>query len=141
MRADPSSIPILAAGQGWLVVEKPSGLSVQEEPGADLCSALRSRIGNEPDLLSKIDWNPLFGVQAVHRLDRETSGVILLACRPETFAYFAVNSSATRFASAMLPSFTERYPNLPHEMAGGSGPGPFQRVPGAAFVPKARVLW
>jgi 23S rRNA-/tRNA-specific pseudouridylate synthase len=115
MRIDPFSIPILRVGQGWLVVEKPSGLSVQEEPGADLCSVLRSRIGNDPDLQSKIDWDPLFGVQAVHRLDRETSGVILLACRPETFAYFAAqferHTVCKRYVALLhgaLPEPTER---------------------------------
>jgi 23S rRNA-/tRNA-specific pseudouridylate synthase len=89
MTMDAFSIPILTAGQGWLVVEKPSGLSVQEERGRDLCSVLKSRIKIDPDLRNRIDCDPRFGVHPVHRLDRETSGVILLACRPETFSYFA----------------------------------------------------
>ena len=82
-------IPILTVGQGWLVVEKPSGLSVQEERERDLCSVLKCRIKIDPDLRNGIDLDPRFGVHPVHRLDRETSGVILLACRPETFSYFA----------------------------------------------------
>ena len=89
MTMDDFSIPILTAGQGWLVVEKPSGLSVQEERERDLCSVLKSRIKIDPDLRNRIDCDPRFGVHPVHRLDRETSGVILLACRPETFSYFA----------------------------------------------------
>jgi 23S rRNA-/tRNA-specific pseudouridylate synthase len=89
MTTDPFSIPILTAGQGWLVVEKPSGLSVQEEREQDLCSVLRSRIKADPNLRNEIDYDPRFGVHPVHRLDRETSGVILLACRPKTFSYFA----------------------------------------------------
>ena len=86
---DPFFIPIFAVGQGWLVVEKPSGLSVQESPGRDLCSVLQSRIESDPDLRKKIDYDSRFGLHPVHRLDRETSGVILLACKPETFTYFA----------------------------------------------------
>jgi len=86
---DAFSIPILTAGQGWLVVEKPFGLSVQEVQERDLCSILQSRIKIDPDLRNRIDCDPQFGVHPVHRLDRETSGVILLACRPETFSYFA----------------------------------------------------
>ncbi len=89
MTMDPFPIPILATGQGWLVVEKPSGLSIQEARGSSLCSVLRSRIETDPHLRNKIDYDPRFGLHPVHRLDRETSGVILLACRPETFSYFA----------------------------------------------------
>jgi len=89
MTTDPYSIPILTAHRGWLVVEKPSGLSVQEKQGRDLCSVLQSRIKTDPDLRNKIDCDPRFGLHPVHRLDRETSGVILLACRPETFTCFA----------------------------------------------------
>ncbi len=82
MTTDPFSIPILTAGQGWLVVEKPPGLSVQEKRGQDLCSVLQSRIKADPDLRNRIDCDPRFGVHPVHRLDRETSGVLLVACRP-----------------------------------------------------------
>jgi 23S rRNA-/tRNA-specific pseudouridylate synthase len=89
MTAEPISIPILTAGRGWLFVEKPSGLSVQEKQKRNLCSILRSRIEVDSDLRDGIDCDPAFGVHPVHRLDRETSGIILLACRPETFSYFA----------------------------------------------------
>jgi 23S rRNA-/tRNA-specific pseudouridylate synthase len=89
MTTDSFSIPILATGQGWLVVEKPSGLSVEVEHGQGLCTILQSRLKIDPDLRNKIGCDPRFGVHPVHRLDRETSGVILLACRPETFSYFA----------------------------------------------------
>ena len=90
MTTDPFSISILSAGRGWLMVEKPSGLSVQEGQGHDLCSFLQSRVNTDPDLRNKIDCDPGFGVLPVHRLDRETTGVILLACRPRTFSYFAM---------------------------------------------------
>ncbi len=89
MTTDPFSILILSAGPGWLIVEKPSGLSVQEKKGEDLCSLLQARIDTDTDLRNKIDCDPGFGILPVHRLDRETSGVILLACRPGTFSYFA----------------------------------------------------
>lgn len=85
----PFSISILSAGRGWLMVEKPSGLSVQGKKGEDICSLLQSRINTDPDLRNRIDSDPWFGVVPVHRLDRETSGIILLACRPRTFSYFS----------------------------------------------------
>jgi 23S rRNA-/tRNA-specific pseudouridylate synthase len=87
--ANPYSIPILAAGQGWLVVEKPAGLSVQEKQEPDLCCLLQSTLKNDSTLRNKIDCDPGFGLHPVHRLDRETSGVMLLSCRHETFTYFA----------------------------------------------------
>ena len=89
MTMDPFPITILATGQGWLAVEKPSGLSVQETQGVSLCSILQSRLEAEQGLRGTIAFIPRFGVHPVHRLDRETSGVILLACQPETFSYFA----------------------------------------------------
>jgi 23S rRNA-/tRNA-specific pseudouridylate synthase len=89
MALDPFSIPVLTAGPGWVVVEKPSGLSVEAEHGRGLSTILQSRLKTDPDLRSKIDCDPRFGVHPVHRLDRETSGVVLFACRSETFSYFA----------------------------------------------------
>jgi 23S rRNA-/tRNA-specific pseudouridylate synthase len=71
------------------VVEKPCGMSVQEERERDLRSVLASQIESDPGLRAEVDCDPAFGIQPVHRLDRETSGVILLACRSKTFSFFA----------------------------------------------------
>jgi 23S rRNA-/tRNA-specific pseudouridylate synthase len=90
MQTDLYSIPILAAGRGWLVAEKPAGVSVQEKQGTSLCSILASTIKNDPILRSQVDCEVNFGWVPVHRLDRETSGVILLACRAEVFTYFSM---------------------------------------------------
>ncbi|HSO18122.1 MAG TPA: RNA pseudouridine synthase [Desulfosarcina sp.] len=75
----------LAAGRGWLVVEKPCGLSIHNAPGSDLCSVVLAAL--------KQGWLPAAGdarsrVHAVHRLDRDTSGVVLLALDPQTLAWF-----------------------------------------------------
>ena len=78
MTTDPISIPILAAGRGWLVVEKPAGLSVEEGREQDLCSLLQSRIRNDTDLRKEIDCDPRFGVHPVHRhgqRSRECTGL------------------------------------------------------------------
>jgi len=90
MKTDPLLISILSVGRGWLIVEKPSGLSVQEKHGQDLCSYLQSRINTDADIRNKIDCDPGFGILPVHRLDRGTSGIILLACQPGIFSYFAM---------------------------------------------------
>lgn len=61
-------ITIVDQAEGWICVEKPSGISVHNEPGRDLISLLSAQLGPEEDIL-----------QPVHRLDKETSGLLLLA--------------------------------------------------------------
>ncbi|MCF8070573.1 MAG: RNA pseudouridine synthase [Desulfobacterales bacterium] len=80
---------IIACGKGWLVVNKPAGMSVHNEPGQDLCSVVYSYIKNNPDIQEKTGFDSVFGVNPVHRLDRETSGVIMLAVDKVVFRYFS----------------------------------------------------
>lgn len=56
---------VIERGAHWIAVHKPAGMSVHNDAGADLLSWLRE---SHP-----ADWH------LVHRLDRETSGVVL-AC-------------------------------------------------------------
>lgn len=72
-------VPLLAWGNGWLAVDKPSGVTVHNQPGTDLCTMLTTRMKDHP-LASQIGFDPAVGIHPVHRLDSETSGVILLAC-------------------------------------------------------------
>lgn len=83
------SIPVLAAGKGWLVVDKPPGLSIHNEPGKDLRSLLQACIKENLSLAAELDCDSSFGLHAVHRLDKEAGGVILLACRTEVFRHYA----------------------------------------------------
>ncbi|HSO63176.1 MAG TPA: RNA pseudouridine synthase [Desulfobacterales bacterium] len=72
-------IPVIAAGNGWLVVEKPWGMSVHNDPGSDLVSLARCGPGTAGE----------FGIHPVHRLDRETSGVMILCTEREALRFFA----------------------------------------------------
>ena len=83
------SISVLAVGKGWLVVDKPAGMSVHNEPGRDLCSQVSAQFLEDAALQEQIEAEPGFGVHPVHRLDRETSGVILLAVGREMFRFFS----------------------------------------------------
>ncbi|MCP4689711.1 MAG: RNA pseudouridine synthase, partial [Desulfobacterales bacterium] len=85
----PNEIPILVGGKGWLIVEKPAGLSVHNEPGKDLRSLLSVRISESKKLRDRIGFSADVGLNPVHRLDRDTSGVILLAHDPEALRHFA----------------------------------------------------
>jgi RluA family pseudouridine synthase len=82
-------IPVLATGKGWLVVDKPAGITVHNEPGRDVCSLVSAFIQKEPSVLAQIDMDSDFRVNPVHRLDKETSGIILLAATPEMFRFFS----------------------------------------------------
>jgi len=82
-------IPVLASGKGWLVVDKPAGITVHNTPGRDVCSLVSAFIQKEPSVLLQIDMNSDFTVNPVHRLDKETSGIILMAATPEMFRFFS----------------------------------------------------
>jgi 23S rRNA-/tRNA-specific pseudouridylate synthase len=85
---------ILDCGQGWLAAEKPADVSVHNQPGQDLCSLLASRIEADRILAKALGWEGSLGLQPVHRLDKATSGVMLLACQPETLRFLAAQFSA-----------------------------------------------
>lgn len=82
-------IPVLALGKGWLAVDKPPGMTVHNEAGRDLCSIASAFIHEEPALQGQIAMDPGFGLHPVHRLDRETSGILLLAAKREVFRFFS----------------------------------------------------
>ena len=73
------TIPVLFEDDAILVIDKPSGLIVQpgnrKENGSllDLLQEYRSRSGGLPDDPADFSYSP------VHRLDRETSGLLVVA--------------------------------------------------------------
>ena len=78
-------IPVVACGSRWLVVEKPCGMSIHNDPSGDLCSLVLAavRAGRLPAV-----GHDLPAVHAAHRIDRDTSGVVMLAGDPGTLAFF-----------------------------------------------------
>jgi len=84
-----TQIPVLAAGKGWLVVDKPAGITVHNKPGMDLCSFTLTHLQNAADEKEQIDIDPDFGVNPVHRLDKEASGIIILSASREMFRFFS----------------------------------------------------
>ncbi|MGV8075268.1 MAG: RluA family pseudouridine synthase [Syntrophobacteraceae bacterium] len=82
-------ISLLAFGNGWLVADKPAGMSVHNESGQDLCSLVSAYINEDKNIQRQITVDPAFGVHPVHRLDKETSGVILLAANRDLFRFFS----------------------------------------------------
>lgn len=82
---DLSPLPIIGSGRGWLVADKPSGMSIHNDPGSDLCALLNHYFQSSPAAADAIAYDTAYGLHPVHRLDKETSGVILLACRRDVF--------------------------------------------------------
>jgi RluA family pseudouridine synthase len=82
-------IPVLATGEGWLMVDKPAGLTVHNTPGQDVCSLVSGFFKKNPAVSDLIKMDPTFRVNPVHRLDKETSGILLLAVTPEMFRFFS----------------------------------------------------
>lgn len=87
-------IKILATGEGWLAVDKPAGTSVHNDPGRDLCSTLSIRLHKDADLKTSTGLDEKSHLHAAHRLDRETSGVILLAGGRSVLSHFAAQFEA-----------------------------------------------
>ena len=90
---DDVTIPLVAAGSGWLAVDKPADLSVHNEPGRDLCSLLNRYFSAHP-MDTKTFGVTDFGFHAVHRLDRSTSGLMLVACKREILSFLATQFQA-----------------------------------------------
>jgi len=84
-----TKIDILAIGKGWVVVDKPNGISVHNDPGRDLVSFVTQIIRENSILRQSSFYHESDKISPVHRLDRETSGVIILGFKREVLAWFA----------------------------------------------------
>lgn len=81
------TIPVLASGKGWIVVDKPCGLSIHNDPGRDLCSIVGDDFKKNRELSEQQAYDRNSGVNPVNRIDRDTSGIILLGLNKETTAF------------------------------------------------------
>jgi 23S rRNA-/tRNA-specific pseudouridylate synthase len=62
-------------------------------PGQDLLSVVDTGLRARLDLQQRLAADPDFGVRAPHRIDSETSGVVLLALRASALTHLAVQFS------------------------------------------------
>ncbi len=81
-------IPVVGIGDGWIVVDKPAGMSLYNEPGEDLLSVLKSRVNHDGQYEKIRLYDSDFGLHPVHRLDRKTSGIILLTGQKSVMRHF-----------------------------------------------------
>ena len=83
------AIVIIDAGKGWIAVHKPAGLSVHNEPGNDLISILSQKMDEDKTLSKAAGYQNSSHISPVHRLDRETSGVMMLSVERGAAAWFS----------------------------------------------------
>jgi RluA family pseudouridine synthase len=85
-------VPILHRGRGYLAVDKPAGVTVIAGRGEERAPALAEDL--ERELGTRI-W-------IVHRLDRDTSGVLLFALDPQTHRSLSMAFEAGRVEKRYL---------------------------------------
>jgi RluA family pseudouridine synthase len=129
-------IPVLATGKGWLVVDKPVGMTVHNLPGHDLCSAVSDFIQKEGTVREKIDMDPDFGANPVHRLDKETSGVILLAVNRAVFRFFSSQFESRQVQKQYVAILHGRVENKPETDSRGTWAWPLSKGAGGRRKPQ-----
>lgn len=82
-------LQIIDAGKGWIVAHKPALLSVHNEPGRDLLSLLSRKMEDDRALCEAVGYEKSSRISPVHRLDRETSGVMILSFERGVAAWFS----------------------------------------------------
>ncbi|MDJ0781399.1 MAG: RNA pseudouridine synthase [Desulfosarcinaceae bacterium] len=119
MQRNAAELRIVDAASGWLAVNKPAGLSVHNAPRKDICALVRERIEADKVLRRTVALDASWGVHAVHRLDKDTSGILLLATQADAFT-----ALSKRFANRMV---AKRYLAVVH---GSLARKPFDRTLG-----------
>lgn len=97
-----TALTIIDGGPGWVVVDKPRGLSVHNQPGRDLMSLIEGQLKGDAALAERLAYQPGTVMGPVHRLDRETSGLILLGLNPEISRWFSVQFEQRRVGKHYL---------------------------------------
>lgn len=97
-----AEIPVITAGKGWLALDKPAGITVHNESGKDLCSLAGEWVRKDHETRLRMGLTTDLKFSPVHRLDKETSGVILLAADRQTFSFFAKQFESRKTAKRYI---------------------------------------
>lgn len=115
-------IPVIHEDPDLLVINKPAGLPANPLDPAQTATVVSGLLARYPELASVGD-DPLFPA-VVHRLDTETSGVMLAARNDETYgrlrALFATRRVAKRYVALVCGSIS-RAGRLEHRLAHARG--------------------
>lgn len=128
--AEPFDFPILYEDEAMLVIDKPAGVVVHPAAGNPTGTVVNALLGRYPHLAESVAGNPERpGI--VHRLDKDTSGCLVIAKTPEaqyriasSFAgretgktYLAVVRGVPRQADGEISGLIGRHPVNRQKMA------------------------
>lgn len=107
LRAVPEAIPltILFEDEALLVIDKPAGMAMHAGPGHDrgtLVNAVLGHLGVTADALPVLAGNDETRPGIVHRLDRDTSGVVVVAKHAAAQEHLAAQFRAHSLGRAYL---------------------------------------
>lgn len=92
-------LTVLAQGEGWLAVDKPAGVPVRPRTAAETGTVLNAVVAMHPEVVGVGEGGLRSGI--VHRLDTDTSGVLVIATRPAAWEHwrtaFAEHRTAKRY--------------------------------------------
>lgn len=131
-------ISILASGKAWLAVDKPAGISVHNDPGKDLCGRLSILLQAEAELQAATGLNAHSRLNAAHRLDRETSGVILLAGSRSVLSHFTAQFEARTVKKQYTVILHGHLPENDHPDPWHSWEWSLTKTPGGRKDPRGR---
>jgi len=78
---------IIYENSDYLVISKPIGIAVH--PGADRVSyTIRDWLCDKYPKIKELPWKSKDRIGIIHRLDKDTSGIMILAKNPETLDHF-----------------------------------------------------
>jgi 23S rRNA pseudouridine1911/1915/1917 synthase len=120
---EPVPLSILHEDDDVLVIDKPAGIVVHPSaghPGGTLVNGVLHHLGVGPDGLPVLPGNDATRPGVVHRLDRDTSGVMVFTKTPAAAtslaAQFQAHSIERRYLGVLagVPSFDTRTLETPH---------------------------
>jgi len=126
---------ILEPIAGGIFINKPAGVSVHNQPGKDLRSLAAAFVRTHAEMREKTNFDKGFGVNPVHRLDKETSGVMLLAVNGEAFQFFSQQFEARTVIKGYSAILHGHLKNQDDADSGGTWNWPLSKAAGGRKNP------
>ena len=117
-------------------MDKPAGMTVHNDPGKDLCYFVSKIIASNDPIRRQIKPDTAFGVHPVHRLDKQTSGVLLLAADPESFRFFSTQFASRNVTKIYLALLHGRLKAPPKNEPWGTWEWPLTKTAGGRSNPR-----
>ena len=128
---------LLEWGRGWVAVSKPAGISLHNDPGKDLCSVTVQYVEQNPELAGAIGYDPEFGFHPPHRLDKETSGVVILACTAAALRWISQQFEQRRVAK-QYAALVHGDVSVPEGASWGEWRWPLSKAAGGRTTPAGK---